>query len=82
MSEMPSDAIYVGRNADTRPDKRYRCRRCGFICNPAINQSEPPGSKVGWGTYFVTQTSTKGDKIMDPVVGSGCPQCGCMTYNL
>jgi len=79
---MDSNAIHFGRNRDLGPykdDHYVRCDHCGWILNTDRHPSSPEGSKAGDGIVQVDQiTGTR--TIKDPVVASGCPQCGCLIY--
>ena len=122
MREISSDAVYSGRNSETKGSDDYvRCARCGFPVKLDRHKSAPDGSKIGWGieytpyqvcatdynsvinyepgtdgyndasTHYVGQEEYDGGTgttydgidrtIYDPVVKSGCPQCGTLRYN-
>jgi len=90
-----SDAVYYGRNYELELDDYKRCDRCGFICKLSRDMSSKDGSRLGWGISSTEIGITEYDDesieytsplvlyestLYDPIVTSGCPQCGCLLY--
>lgn len=70
-----SKAVYNGRNFDVGPwrdDRFIRCSRCGWINNLDRDLHSEDRSYLGWGTTFVTVTSTDGGSGF----GTGSPYSG------
>ena len=89
-----SEKITYGRNYDkgVYPEDWVRCSRCGHPCNLHRDQREPDGSRAGWGMKYETiggwgqggwGSSGWGgvENVKDPIVTSGCPQCGTYRYD-
>jgi len=77
MSDIRSDSVYSGDHADNEHGYRM-CARCRFVCDQDRDISANEGSKLGWGIAYV---STGTANVTNPVVTSGCPQCGTFLYN-
>jgi len=80
--QIPSKANYHGRNAEYESDDFVRCSRCGFPCRLDRDIQGSEGSKVGLGiTNKLINNYDSSDTLYDPIVTSGCPQCGTLLYN-
>lgn len=96
MRHIRSSAVKYGRNRDidTWDDNRYvRCARCGWVCNLDRDLRGQRGSRQGWGIteedqggwldepngWFIGEWFVRTQ--VDPVVSSGCPQCGTLMYD-
>lgn len=80
-----------------RDDRYVRCARCGWINHLDRERRAPEGSKIGWGINYQTTgvigydevtvgyddslVEYDGRTISDPVVISGCSQCGTLLYD-
>jgi len=91
--EIPSDGVNYGLNNDNAAynDHRYvKCWHCGFVCHLDRDPRSPKGSKAGdgithnptgWGDSAWGSDPWGGINVDDPIVGSGCPLCGCLHYD-
>lgn len=52
----------------------FRCKRCGFLCN---TDRDKTGSGSG---ITLSAITIAGKSLYDPIVHSGCPNCGCRNY--
>ena len=55
----------------------FRCKRCKFPCDLSRDRT---GTGEGLRYDTLSRETRTGTGPDDPVVTSGCPQCGCKNY--
>jgi len=79
--QLYSEEINSGRNSkgNKSDDIFVKCSRCRFMVKVNRHTQGRYGSHQGWGLKYSDTTHASGD-VTDPIVTSGCPQCGTFLY--